>query len=102
MWQEQEGDFNRNQMDEPPYYIPTKAGLLVRQFDYRQIEKIKLGGLLKIESHGNNTYVTKGRIDASIQVSPDGCSAAYLDDDRKYIDARHPALFYKLKVVKLC
>lgn len=101
-WQVQEGDFDKVKMTVGAEFIPTKVGLISRLFDYSQVEEIKHGGLLKINGHGDLSYIAKGRIGQSFQVSPDGCSVAFLNDDRKYIDTRHPMLFNKLQVINLC
>jgi hypothetical protein len=101
-WQVQKGDFDKVKMTVGAEFTPTKVGLITRLFDYIQVEKIKHGGLLKVDGHGEFSYITKGRIGQSFQVSPDGCSVAFLNDDRKYIDGRHPMLFHKLQVVNLC
>jgi len=46
--------------------------------------------------------LVKGRIGQEIEVSPDGCKVAYLNDEREYIDPKTPILFHKLQVINLC
>lgn len=101
-WLEQKGDFDKVKMTVGAEFTPTKVGLITRLYDYSQVEKIKHGGLLQVKGHGDLKYIAKGRIGRGFQVSPDGCSVAFLNDDREYIDARHPMLFHKLQVINLC
>lgn len=101
-WQPREDDFDKVKMTVGAEFTATKAGLITRLFDYSQVEKIKHGGLLKVNGHGDFSYIVKGRIGQGFQVSPDGCSVAFLNDDRKFIDVRQPMLFHKLQVINLC
>lgn len=46
--------------------------------------------------------LVKGRIDNKIDISPDGCSVAFLNDDRPKVSPDKPMLFRKLQVINLC
>lgn len=98
-WEPKESDFDKLKMGIPVEYTATKIGLIFRLVDPIVIGK---ADLLKVNGHGDFSYITKGRVGQSFQVSPDGCSVAFLNDDRKYIDSRRPMLFRKLQVINLC
>lgn len=85
------------------WLYPTNKLSPIASVSSFRVGKINDDGLYTFNQVSSPKRLVKGRVDNnSINVSPDGCSVAFLNDDRKYIDARHPMLFHKLQVINLC
>lgn len=79
-------------------YVPTAVFPVgANYFDHDTIDDF---GLYAYTGDSNNPKrLVKGRVDDNLQISPDGCKVAFLNDDRPYIkDGEH----YKLQVIDLC
>ena len=85
------------------WLYPTKKLSPITAVSSYRVRNINDDGLYTFNQVSSPKRLIKGRVDNnSINVSPDGYSVAFLNDDRKYIDPGHPMLFHKLQVINLC
>lgn len=79
-------------------YIPTvKFPVGVNYFSHDTIDDF---GLYAYMGDSNNPQrLVKGRVHDNLQVSPDGCKVAFLNDNRPYVKDGED---YKLQVIDLC
>lgn len=79
-------------------YIPT--AMFPVGANYFNHDTIDDFGLYAYMGDRNNPKrLVKGRVDENLQVSPDGCKVAFLNDDRPYVKDKDE---YKLQVIDLC
>lgn len=94
---------NDNQVIDQKYtylnwYTPTAAfPVAANYFSHDTIDDFGL--YLYMGDRNNPRRLVKGRIDDKLQVSPDGCKVAFLNDDRPYVTDGED---YKLQVIDLC
>ncbi|MBK7764858.1 MAG: hypothetical protein IPI44_01395 [Sulfuritalea sp.] len=80
------------------YSFHTKAGVLFGASSFSD-DKVRNGGLFFFDERLRPQRVVKGRIGQEIEVSPDGCKAAFGNDTRERVDGY---LMHKLQVINIC
>lgn len=80
------------------YSFHTKVGALFGASSFSD-DKVRNGGLFFFDERLRPQRVVKGRIGQEIEVSPDGCKAAFGNDTRERVDGY---LIHKLQVITVC
>lgn len=80
------------------YSFQVKKGVLFGASSFAD-DKVRDGGLFLFDERLRPQRVVAGRIGQEIEVSPDGCKAAFANDTRDVVEGY---LMHKLQVINLC
>lgn len=81
------------------WYTPTAVYPIAANYRMGHVTIDHYGLYAYMGDRNNPKRLVKGRVDRNLQVAPDGCKVAFLNDDRPYVEDKDA---YKLQVIDLC